>query len=150
MPTYTWPIVKDGRPTGTAVTDVIDADTVDALLVEPVAFGGQLTHRVRLRLERINAAKGPTGAGTLATRELRAILAGTGNPVVALHTLKPYKYGGPAGIYRGSAPGGPSHYGGEWMVEIELADGRMVSDVLVAEGHALYWNGQGPRPGDDG
>lgn len=150
MASYLWPMTKDGTPTGTQITDVLDGDTIDALFYEPVAFGDALQRRRRLRLARINAAKGPTGTGRLATRELESILRGAGNPVVALVTLKPYKFGGPAGAYRGSIPGGPKDYGGEYMVEVELADGRMVSDVMVAEGHALYWDGTGPRPGDDG
>jgi endonuclease YncB( thermonuclease family) len=166
MASYTWLTVEDGRATGTQVTDVVDGDTIDALLVEAVAFGNQLTHRVRLRLARVNAAKGPTGSGTAATAFLRVMLSGPAMtlsgppvsgpqipdreipPVRALVTLKPYKFGGPAGAYRGNIPGGPADYGGEYMVEVELADGRMVSDVMVEAGHARYWDGTGPRPGD--
>lgn len=147
MATWTWPIMDGARPIGTRVTDVVDGDTVSALLVEDCAFGNQLTHRVRLRLARINAAKGPTGTGTAATRYLRSLL--LTNPVCELVTLKPYKYGGPAGDYRGDVAGGPKGYGGEYLVEIELEDGANVSDAMVASGHAVYWDGLGPRPADE-
>jgi hypothetical protein len=43
--TILWPVAINGRITGTRVTDVIDGDTIDALLVEPAAFGLTLTHR---------------------------------------------------------------------------------------------------------
>lgn len=143
---YLWPVVDGRRPTGTCITDVLDGDTVNALLAEDCAFGRQLLSRIRLRLARINAAKGPTGSGTLATAELKRLLTQPDNPVVALTTLKPYKYGGPAGDYKGAMAGGPKDYGGEYMVEIELADGTNVSDAMVEIGRAVYWNGTGPRP----
>ena len=57
---------------------------------------------------------------------------------VAVHvtTLKRYKYGG------------PSETVGQYMAEVELPDGRNLSDLLVADGLAVYWDGQGPRPAD--
>lgn len=153
MATWTWPIMDGARPIGTRVTDVVDGDTVSALLVEDCAFGNQLTHRVRLRLARINAAKGPTGNGTAATMYLLKLLDLSHDRPPAeireLVTLKPYKYGGPAGDYRGDVVGGPKGYGGEYLVEIELEDGTNVSDAMVASGHAVYWDGLGPRPADE-
>lgn len=153
MATITWPVMDGRRPTGTKVTDVVDGDTIDALVVEDCAFGRQLVSRVRLRLARINAAKGPTGTGTAATAFLRVTLLEIPerNPrlvVQSLTTLKPYKYGGPNKDYPAFAQGGPKDYGGEYMVEVELADGTNVSDAMVAAGCALYWDGTGPRPGD--
>jgi endonuclease YncB( thermonuclease family) len=148
MATYLWLVEDQGRPTGTRVTDVVDGDTVNALVVEDCAFGRQLVSRVRLRLARINAAKGPTGTGTSATAYLRELLQDS-QQVKSLTTLKPYKYGGPGGDYRGPVAGGPKDYGGEYMVEIELRDGRNASDAMVAAGHAVYWDGKGARP-DDG
>jgi hypothetical protein len=70
--TILWPVAINGRITGTRVTDVIDGDTIDALLVEPAAFGLTLTHRPRLRLARINAAKGSGVRGRVATAPARA------------------------------------------------------------------------------
>ena len=148
MATILWPILDGVRPTGTRVTDVIDGDTIDALLVEPAAFGLSLTHRPRLRLQRINAAKANAAKGRAATLALVDILDDLTNPYIGITTLKPYKYAGPAGTYKGAIPGGPVDYAGEYMAEIELADGLFVSDVMVSEGHAVYWDGSGPRPAD--
>lgn len=154
MATIMWPVLEGGQATGTRVTDVLDGDTVDAVLFEPVAFGDALLRRRRLRLARINAAKSATGAGATATKILRRDLLEIPerNPrlrVAAIHTLKPYKYGGPAGLYKGDVPGGPRDYGGEYLAEIELADGSFVSDLMVEEGCAVYWDGTGPRPADE-
>jgi hypothetical protein len=154
MATILWPVAINGRITGTRVTDVLDGDTIDALLVEPAAFGLSLTHRPRLRLQRINAARSTTEAGFFARHYLHEILDIESidderwPPVVAVTTLKPYKYGGPAGTYKGTIPGGPQDYAGEYMAEIELADGSFVSDLMVSAGHAVYWDGSGPRPAD--
>jgi hypothetical protein len=146
--TILWPVAINGGITGTRVTDVIDGDTIDALLVEPAAFGLSLTHRPRLRLARINAAKGSGVNGTRATLALVDIIGDAPDPVISITTLKPYKYGGPAGTYKGTIPGGPADYAGEYMAEIELADGTFVSDLMVTAGHAVYWDGSGPRPAD--
>jgi endonuclease YncB( thermonuclease family) len=150
--TILWPVAINGRITGTRVTDVIDGDTIDALLVEPAAFGLTLTHRPRLRLARINAAKGSGVNGTRATLALLRLLDLSDElppaEMASITTLKPYKYGGPAGTYKGTIPGGPQDYAGEYMAEIELADGTFVSDLMVTEGHAVYWDGSGPRPAD--
>jgi hypothetical protein len=150
--TILWPVAINGRITGTRVTDVIDGDTIDALLVEPAAFGLTLTHRPRLRLARINAAKGSGVKGSVARLELGSFLGMASpvyiHPVIGITTLKPYKYAGPAGTYKGTIPGGPQDYAGEYMAEIELADGTFVSDLMVSAGHAVYWDGSGPRPAD--
>jgi hypothetical protein len=148
MATILWPVAING----TRVTDVIDGDTIDALLVEPAAFGLSLVHRPRLRLARINAAKGTTTKGRAAALELGSFLGMASpvyiHPVTAITTLTPYKYAGPGGLYIGNVPGGPRDYAGEYMAEIELADGTFVSDLMVTAGHAVYWDGSGPRPAD--
>jgi hypothetical protein len=146
--TILWPVAINGRITGTRITDVLDGDTIDALLTEPAAFGLTLTHRPRLRLARINAAKGGGLKGRVATVHLSETLDDMANPYIGITTLKPYKYGGPAGTYKGTIPGGPTDYAGEYMAEIELADGTFVSDLMVTAGHAVYWDGSGPRPAD--
>jgi endonuclease YncB( thermonuclease family) len=147
MATMLWLVAEKGRPTGTKVTDVEDGDTIDGLLGMDCGFGDQLVRRKRFRMARINAAKGPTGSGTAATAELRRLLFDPANPVKSLTSLKPYKYGGPNKDYP-KMDGGPKGYGGEYMAEIELDDGTNVSDAMVAAGHAVYWDGTGPRPGD--
>jgi hypothetical protein len=148
MATILWPVAINGRITGTRVTDTRDGDTIDALLVEPAAFGVSVTHRPRLRLARINAAKKEAAKGRAATLALVDILDDMANPYIGITTLKPYKYSGPAGTYKGAIPGGPIDYAGEYMAEIELADGTFVSDLMVSAGHAVYWDGSGPRPAD--
>jgi endonuclease YncB( thermonuclease family) len=148
MATILWPVAINGRITGTRVTDVRDGDTIDALLVEPAAFGVSVTHRPRLRLARINAAKKEAAKGRAATAALTEFLEDLADPYIGITTLKPYKYSGPAGTYKGTIPGGPVDYAGEYMAEIELADGTFVSDLMVAGGHAVYWDGSGPRPAD--
>jgi endonuclease YncB( thermonuclease family) len=117
---------------GSRVLRVVDGDTVDAQVTRDIGFGGSVQFPVRLRLARINAAPLATPQGTAARDYLVALL----RPfTVDLVTDKPYKYGGPPGAV------------GEWMAEITLPDGRNVSDVMVATGYALPWNGDGPRPG---
>ena len=110
------------------VTRVIDGDSFVARLTRDLGFHGTTTFEVKLRLNRINAAPAKTDRGRLATNRF-LLLVGTLEGLL-IETVKPYKYGD------------------EWMAEVTLHDGRNVSDVLVAEGLAVYWDGTGPRPGD--
>lgn len=126
MSEWRWPDSRVGR--------VLDGDTLDADVTRDIGFGGRVTFRVRLRLARINAAKGTSARGLAATTRVIAL---TGAAPLLLITVKPYAYSGPKG------------YTGEYMTEVILPDGRNLSDVLVAEGHAVYWNGRGPRPADE-
>lgn len=132
-----------------ALLETIDGDTVEGLLQQVVdrGFGGSSldSTRVRLRLARINAAKGKTPPGLRATAAVRIKLTGI---EVLVTTFKPYKYGGPWKYKGKPLLGHPVDYSGEWMAEITLPDGTNLSDVLVAEGHATYWDGSGPRPND--
>lgn len=123
---WSWP--------GSKVISVIDGDTFDAQVNRDLGFGGVATYPIRLRLNRINAPKVSTTNGK-ATRERVIALLATA-PTVHLDTIKPYKFGGPA------------DQRGEYMVEVTLADGTNLSDVLVTEGLAVYWDGNGPRPAD--
>ncbi len=115
------------------ITRIIDGDSVDTQLTRDIGFGGTVTFPVRLRLARINAAKASSPAGLAATA---LVIASTSGVLLDITTVKPYKYGGPA------------DYTGEYMAEIVLPDGRNLSDLLVTEGVAVYWDGQGPRPAD--
>ncbi|MGZ6838276.1 MAG: hypothetical protein ACXVGE_20630 [Blastococcus sp.] len=112
---------------------VVDGDTFDAHVVRDVGFGGSCAFRVRLRLARINAPAKSTDAGAASAAWLSGLLASV--PTVDLVTLDAYKFGGPA------------YSPGEWMAEVTLPDGRNVSDLAVSLGFAVYWDGQGPRPG---
>lgn len=113
------------------VVRVVDGDTLDAVVTRDIGFEGKVTFPVRLRLNRINTAPVRTDRGLRAKARLLALTAGA---PVHITTGKGYKYGAPEGKT------------GEWMAEIALADGANVSDLLVTEGLAVYWNGQGPRP----
>lgn len=124
MAEWPWP--------NTVISRVLDGDSVDADLVnEHVGFGVQASFPMRLRLNRINAAPSSTTKGKQAKARVLALTAGLRLHVV---TGKGYKYGAPDGK------------AGEWMAEVQLPDGRNLSDLLVAENLATYWDGQGPRP----
>lgn len=126
MTAWSWP--------GSRIVRLVDGDTLDVAVTRDVGFGGTLTYSVRLRLARINAPAKASAAGKAAAAFLAGLLPVGG--VVDLVTVKPYKYSGPADAV------------GEYMAEITLPDGRNVSDVMVSSGHAVWWDGAGPRPGD--
>lgn len=122
---WSWP--------GTLITTVIDGDTIGAVVRRDAGFNTWISFPVRLRLNRVNAPKASSVKGRLATARVREL---TADVPVLVTTLKPYKYSGPA------------HTTGEWMAEVTLPDGRNLSDLLVAEQLAVFWDGQGPRPDD--
>lgn len=126
MTAWAWP--------ASTLLKVIDGDTIDAIVHRDLGFGGTAQLPVRLRLARINAPSAATPAGAAAAQYLTRLLP----PTFDLVTLKPYKYGGVDGRV------------GEWVAEVTLPDGRNVSDVMVAAGHAVPWDGKGPRPSDHG
>jgi endonuclease YncB( thermonuclease family) len=119
---------------GSELVRVVDGDTFDALVRRDLGFGGWATLPVRLRLNRVNAPKGNSVAGRAATLRVTAELQAA--VPLLLETVAPYKFGG------------PPEMDGEWMAEVTTANGGNLSDVLVAAGLAVYWNGQGPRPAD--
>ena len=125
MAVWTWPDAE--------VVRVVDGDTLDMRVVRDLGFGGSATFVVRLRLNRVNAPALHTTDGLTAYGYLSQLLpVGTRCP---MSTVGAYKFGGPA-----TSPG-------EWMCEITTPAGN-VSDLMVTAGHAVYWNGQGPRPSD--
>jgi endonuclease YncB( thermonuclease family) len=109
-----------------SVVRVIDGDSLVAVVTRDLGFNGKATFSQHLRLNRINAAPISTDHGKAARDAVVAWTSG----YVHITTVGPYKYGD------------------EWMAEIVLADGRNLSDALVAGGLAVYWDGSGPRPGD--
>lgn len=127
MSAWEWPNTKLIR--------VVDGDTIDVLLTRDLGFGGTVTFPVRLRLNRINAPKDRTARGM---RSHARVVEAIGDQLISVTTIKPYKYGGPADDL------------GEYMAEIHLPNGTNVSDLLVTEELAVYWNGKGPRPEDHG
>lgn len=125
---WSWP--------NSTITRVIDGDTISAHVTRDLGFGGTASFEVRLRLNRINCPPASTVEGKAATAFVTDFVMSAVAPIVVLiETEKPYKYGGPD-----DSPG-------EWMAEVTLPDGSNLSDQLVAARLAVYWNGQGPRPG---
>jgi endonuclease YncB( thermonuclease family) len=109
---------------------VNDGDTFTARLLRDVGFGGVIDWPVRLRLNRIDAFEKDTPQGKLALVSMKTRVGSK----YYMETFKPYKYSGPK-----TSPG-------EWMVEVHLRDGVLLSDWMVEQGHALYWDGMGKSP----
>lgn len=110
---------------GAHVERIIDGDTFVAVLTRDLGFHGTATFEQRLRLNRINAKPAKTEEGKRATARVTVLTTATS---VGIETVSPYKYRD------------------EWMAEVTLADGRNLSDLLVAEDLAVYWDGEGTRP----
>jgi len=112
---------------GSTITRVIDGDSFVATVSRDLGFHGTATFSQKMRLGRINCPPKGTDVGDAATAFVVAHT--TPSVVVNIETTGAY-------MYRD-----------EWMAEVTLPDGSNLSDALVAAGLALYWNGQGPRPG---
>lgn len=114
------------------VTRIIDGDSFTARVTRDLGFHGTATFDIKLRLNRINAPPAKTIQGQLSADHLSGLIRvtpGVPSMPVLIETVKAYKFGD------------------EWMAEVTLPDGRNVSDVMVADGLAVYWDGTGPRPG---
>jgi endonuclease YncB( thermonuclease family) len=122
---WTWPL--------STVTRVIDGDSFTARVTRDLGFHGIATFDVKLRLNRINAPPIGTDAGKGAKAAFEALVLRPSSSLpflLTIETVKAYKYGD------------------EWMAEITLSGPpRNVSDELVKQGVAVYWDGTGPRPG---
>ena len=109
------------------VMRVIDGDSFVGRLTRDIGFHGWTVFDIKLRLNRVNARPIKTVEGQSAQKFFSSLV----NPGIALvhiDTVKPYKYGD------------------EWMAEVTLSDGRNVSDEMVKNQMAVYWDGTGPRP----
>jgi len=111
---------------GSTITRVIDGDSFVATVTRDLGFHGTATFSQHMRLDRINCPPKGTDVGDRATL---SVIAQTKGVLVNIETTGPYAWRD------------------EWMAEVTLPDGSNLSDALVAAGLALYWNGQGPRPG---
>ena len=114
---------------GATLAKAVDGDSfyADVKRVADIGFHiiSTATARQKFRLNRCNAApiKTPSGAGAAArTTELLAAA-----PFDLLSV----------GAYK---------YGDEWMAEVTLADGRNLSNLLIAEQWAAPWSGDGSQP----
>lgn len=117
MTDWDWP--------GSTVTRVIDGDSIVCQVTRDLGFNGTATFLQKMRLGRINTPPIKTPQGQAAYQRTVALCAG----LLHVTTTGPYKFRD------------------EWMAELVTADGTNVSDQLVTEGLAVYWNGLGPRPG---
>lgn len=104
------------------VVRVHDGDT----LVADLDLGWHVTLQAQsIRLARINAPELSTPSGKAALAFIDTLL-GPGDHVTVLsHELDKY---------------------GRVLGEVSLADGRNLSDVMVAAGHAVPWDGHGAKP----
>jgi endonuclease YncB( thermonuclease family) len=127
MTDWVWP--------NTRVVRVLDGDTLDIEVIRDIGFEGKVIFPVRVRVNRINAPALSSVAGKVARDRVVALL---GTATVNVTTLRGYKYGA------------PTDRTGAWMAEVVLPDGTNLSDTLVTEGHAVYWDGTGARPSDHG
>lgn len=109
------------------VTRVVDGDSFEARLTKDIGFHGDVSFRQKLRLNRINAFPIKTVRGSEAKKFLEELVK-PNMSLVFIATVKPYKFGD------------------EWMAEVTLLDGKNVSDEMVKNAMAVYWDGTGPRP----
>lgn len=132
MPDWQWP--------GSRITAATDGDTVRAEVtkatVVDLGFGipqtVSTTFPVALRLARIDTPAKSTPAGK---RALARVVELTTGQVVHITTKKHYTYAAPEDLALN-----------EYMAEVVLPNGRNLSDVLLAEGLAVPYDGKGKRP----
>jgi endonuclease YncB( thermonuclease family) len=113
-------------------TRVIDGDTIDLQASLETVFGSDHIWRTRGRLARIDAFKSSTPAGKQATVAVQNHVL---DKLLRVQFVEPYKY-------MPKTPRKQPRIGGEYMVEVWL-NGVNLSDLLVDEGHATYWDGVG-------
>jgi endonuclease YncB( thermonuclease family) len=118
-------VISWAWPASTIVR-IIDGDSFIAEVHRDLGFHGTATFLQKMRLNRINCPPATSDKGRAATVQSGVLMIGQ---VVSIETTGAYKFGD------------------EWMAEVTLLDGRNVSDALVAAGVAVYWDGNGPRPG---
>jgi len=111
---------------GSTITRVKDGDSFVATVTRDLGFHGTATFSQNMRLDRINCPPKGTDVGDRATTFVVSKVTGV---IVGIETTGAYKWRD------------------EWMAEVTLPDGTNLSDALVTAGLALYWNGQGVRPG---
>jgi micrococcal nuclease len=103
----------------------IDGDTVEVWL----EMGFYHRWKMQIRLFGINAPEvvgAQAVAGKAAKAHLEQLLAG---PDLLIHTIKDQA----------------DKYGGRYLGEF-YRNGENLNLKMVADGHAVYWDGQGPKP----
>lgn len=113
------------KPTYTyraVITHQVDGDTVGATL----DLGLRLSAEVPVRLYGINCPEHDTPAGKAAAA-FTADWCARHSDIVIVTQKNPEKYG-------------------RWLGTLVAADGENLNDELVAAGHALAYDGHGPKP----
>jgi micrococcal nuclease len=93
------------------VAKVVDGDTLDL----DVDLGFRITHRIRVRLARVDAPEMSTDLGKELKKRMMDEFAGS--PDVTIRTNKGDKYG-------------------RWIAEVEVVGGPNLSDWLLLNGYA--------------
>jgi len=102
---------------------VIDGDTMDV----DVDLGMHVHTATRLRLAGINAPEVSTPEGKAARDWARSILPIGAFLVIHTDKDKTEKYG-------------------RWLATVTLPDGADYAQLAITTGHAVAWDGTGPRP----
>jgi micrococcal nuclease len=112
---------------------VVDADTLS--LVADLGFRMQLVD-LRVRLLGLNAPERATPAGQAATAYAIQWLQAALTPQTPWELLIETEKGDE-----------PDKFGARWLARVyRVSDGRALGDDLIAAGHAVAWDGTGPKP----
>lgn len=113
---------------------VIDGDTIEV----EIDLGMRVTITQTVRVAGINAPEVTTTAGRTAKAAVnvwmgQALIPDGANAKWPLTITT-------------SKPDGQGDKYGRWLASISRADGRDLATDLIAAGHALPWDGHGPKP----
>lgn len=125
------------------ILDIHDGDTFKASIMlrrtraRDADFGfhvhidsGWVTMHTNIRLLGLNCNEINTDAGKKAKAYVEHHM-----PVGSIVTLETSR-----------ADGHPDKYGDRWLARVTLPDDRSLNDLLVLNGHARDWDGQGVKP----
>ena len=106
-----------------SLVKVIDGDTLDVV----ADLGFHINVTLRLRIKGINAPETSTVAGVAAREWARSIL-----PLGSFLTISTEK--------------DPGDKYGRWLAKVTMPDGSDYATTAIDTGHAVAWDGPGPRP----
>lgn len=112
------------------VTAVVDGDTLDITF----DLGFRMTTKQRFRLYGVDAPERFTATGPAATEYVKEWLEQA--------RLADLQIGGGGDVFLRTHKPVIDKYG-RWLAEVFSADGRSLTDDMIAAGHAVRWFGQG-------